>query len=287
MSLAFSSTWPSESPDNSARSASRRSISLASWTFSWANSPMRLPAVSVSPSRRRTDSVRCRMRSLALSNSFSRRITSALVPATTWLRRRQLLFLAQDEQLAFLELGFPRGDLGLQALRPVGPLAVLLGEMGILAFQVLVGVLVVAELQGDIGFAQLAPFLGLLGLALEHVHVLLHELEVVLHAGQIQGGALELAQGLLALLLVLADARGLFEHDAAFLGLVGEDAVDHLGFDKAVGGGTHSRVVEQVMDVLEAAGLVVDEVFGLAVPEGPAGDHDLGVFGWEARRRRC
>ncbi len=190
----------------------------------------------------------------------------------------QLLLLAQDEQLSFFELGFPGCDLGLQALRPVGSFPVLLGELRVLAFQVLVGILVVGELQGDIGLAQLAPFLGLLGLALEHVHVLLHELEVVLHARKVLGCALELAQGLLALLLVFADARGLLEHDAALLGLVREDAVDHLGLDEAVGGGTHPRIVEQVMDVLEAAGLVVDEVFGLPVPERPAGDHDLGVF---------
>ena len=55
--------------------------------------------------------------------------------------------------------------------------------------------------------------------------------------------------------------------------------VDHLGFDQGVGGGTHSRIVEQVMDVLEAARLVIDQVFGFAVAEGAARDHDLGVLG--------
>ena len=66
----------------------------------------------------------------------------------------------------------------------------------------------------------LAPFLGLLRLTLEHVDVLLHMAETVLHAGQILCRALKLAQGFLALLLVFRNAGGFLEHDAAFIGLV-------------------------------------------------------------------
>ena len=84
-------------------------------------------------------------------------------------------------------------------------------------------------------------------------------------AGQVLVGERELAQGLPALALVLGDAGRLLEDGAPLLGLGREDLVDlALGHDR-VARPADARVHEELVDVLQAAGLAVEKVLALPV----------------------
>ncbi len=88
-------------------------------------------------------------------------------------------------------------------------------------------------------------------------------------------------QGFFALGFVFGDAGGLLENGAALLGLGGEDLVDlALGHDR-VAGSADTGVHEQLLDVFEAAGLAVEEVFAAAVAIDAAHDLDLVEFAAE------
>ena len=81
----------------------------------------------------------------------------------------------------------------------------------------------------------------------------------------------------LLLRLELGDARGLFEDQAAVLGFAGEDLGDVALRHDAVAGPAHAGAHEELLDVLEPAGGLVDEIFAATVPEDAAGDGDFVV----------
>ncbi len=100
----------------------------------------------------------------------------------------------------------------------------------------------------------------------------------VADADEVGLGVVELAQGFLLLGLVFRDPGGLLEDGTAVLGFRTEEHVDlallHDRVARAPDPGAH----EEVLDVLEAAGLFVDEILALAVAEDPAAEGDLVVI---------
>ena len=113
------------------------------------------------------------------------------------------------------------------------------------------------------------------GLALETRNATTHRGEILGHANEVGVGLLELANRFLALGAVAADTRGFLEQDAPFLGLLLHERHDLALFDHAVGRRSQTRVVEEVLDITQTAGLVVDQVFGSPVAKGAAGNHDF------------
>src|SRR5690606_3784788 len=114
---------------------------------------------------------------------------------------------------------------------------------------------------------------GLGGLAAERADLAADLGDDVGDAGKVLVGEREFLQGLLALRFVFGDAGGLFEDGAALLGVGGEDLVDlALGHDR-VGRAADAGVHEELLDVLQATGLAVEEVFAAAVAINAA--HDL------------
>src|ERR1017187_1638901 len=94
-------------------------------------------------------------------------------------------------------------------------------------------------------------------------------------AGQVLVRQGKLAHGLPALALVPRYSGRLLEHRPALLGLGREDLVDlALGHDR-IARPADARVHEELLDVLQAAQLAVEQVFTLTVPVDPPRDLDL------------
>ncbi len=94
-------------------------------------------------------------------------------------------------------------------------------------------------------------------------------------AGEVLFGVFEFAQGFFFAVLVFDDAGGFLEQDAPFFGLAVEDFVDLVLADYGHGFAAEAGVEEEVVDVFEAAGRFVDEVFAVAGAEDAAGDGDF------------
>jgi hypothetical protein len=122
---------------------------------------------------------------------------------------------------------------------------------------------------------------GLGGLAAERADLSGDLGDDVGDAGEVLLGEGELVHRLAALRLVFGDAGGLLEDDAALLGLGGEDLVDlALGHDR-VARPADAGVHEKLVDVLQAAGLAVEEILALPVAVDAAHDLDLVEFAAE------
>ena len=127
----------------------------------------------------------------------------------------------------------------------------------------------------------------LAGLALQRADLPLDLADQVGHAQQVLLGGFQFAQRLFFLRLEFGDARGLLENHPPVLRLAGKDLRDvALGHD-AVTGAAHARAHEQLLDVLQPARRLVDEIFAAAVAEDAAGDRDFVVGDLDTRRRRC
>ena len=185
--------------------------------------------------------------------------------------------------LAFLLLQLP-GDLGEQSLR----LAQVERHAGGVALQH-------PESPGH-GLAQerhhlraqflVAPRLG--RLPLERIHLPRDFFQDVEHARQVLLGAFELGFGQPLARLVLADAGGFFDDRAAVGRLVGKNLADAALLDDGVAFRPEAGAHEQVLDVAQAGGLAVDQVFAFAGPVQAARDGDLFAdVGGRSRRSRC
>ncbi len=191
----------------------------------------------------------------------------------------QLQPVALDGGLLLTELGLTAGQgvaefvaaasLGLDVLQQLR--ALIVGE---------------GELEQSLGLPQALVARRLLGLALDGGDLPLDLAEHVGDAQQVLLRRLELALGLPASRLVLADARGLFDQDAAFFGAGGNDLRDAPLLDDGVAPGPDPGVPEEVEDVPQTAGDLVDQVLGLAAAVEAPGDLDLAEGG-EGRRRRA
>jgi hypothetical protein len=101
--------------------------------------------------------------------------------------------------------------------------------------------------------------------------------EDVLDAREVLAGALHLPFRLFPPDPELGDPRGLLDDHAHLVRPGIDDLADLPLGDDGVPARAGARVEEQFRDVLEPARDLVDEELALAVPEGPAGDRDLGV----------
>src|SRR5581483_6250277 len=103
----------------------------------------------------------------------------------------------------------------------------------------------------------------------------------VAEAEEVGIDALQLAERLGLAGAESADAGRLLEDRPPFLRRCLQQHIDAALLDDAVGVGPGAGAEEQVLDVLEAAELVVDEVLALAAAVDPAGDLQFVVLGGE------
>ncbi len=116
--------------------------------------------------------------------------------------------------------------------------------------------------------------LRLLRLALEGAELPLDLVHHVPHAEEILARRLQLAERLGPLELVPGDARRLLHEDPPVERLRGEDVGQTLLLHQRVGLRVHARAQEEIVDVLQPADRLVEEVLGLAVPvEAPSDPH--------------
>lgn len=101
--------------------------------------------------------------------------------------------------------------------------------------------------------------------------------EHVRHAQQVLLGGLELALRLLAPRLVPADPGRLLDQVAPVLGPGRDDRGDLALFDDRVAPRADAGVAEEVVDVAQPAGGLVDQVLGLAAAVEPSRDLDLRI----------
>src|SRR5687768_9729384 len=113
------------------------------------------------------------------------------------------------------------------------------------------------------------------GLALERANLPFDFPDQVRNPQKILIGVFQFTERLLFLALELRDARGFFEYHAAVVRFAGENLGDvPLGHD-AVAGAPDTGAHEKLLDVLEAAGSFVDEIFAAAIAENAARDGHL------------
>ena len=117
--------------------------------------------------------------------------------------------------------------------------------------------------------------LGLAGLAAQVLELLVHFFAQVAQPVQVLAGVADAGLGLLAPLLVLGDAGGLFQVHAQVLGPGLDDLADHALLDDRVATRAKTRTQEQVGDVAAAALGAVEVVLALAVAADGALDRDL------------
>ena len=174
-----------------------------------------------------------------------------------------------------LDLGGLLGDLGGELSDPPFGLVQLIQDALLGGLQ-LHGL---ARQQDALGGLDLAvQFLGLPGpggLSAQGLHLLVELKEDVIQPLQVGAGLVQAALGLAAAQLVAGDAGGLFQQQPAVLGATTEDEIDLSLLNEAVGPGTHARVEEQILDILEAGLPAIDAVLAPRVPIEPAGDAHL------------
>ena len=116
---------------------------------------------------------------------------------------------------------------------------------------------------------------SLLGLTLQGGDLAADLVHDVPDAKEILARRLELAERLRPLLLVARDPRGLLDEDAPVEGLRGQDVGEALLLHEGVGLRVDPGPQEQVVDVLETADRLVEQVLRLPVPVEPPADRDL------------
>ena len=127
---------------------------------------------------------------------------------------------------------------------------------------------------------QLAVALGLRGLALERIDLARDLFQDVVDAGEVLLGAFELGFGKALAGFELGDAGGFFDYRAAVIGLRAEDLADASLLDNGVAFGAKAGTHEEILDIAQAGGAAIDEVFALAGTVQAAGDGDLaGALG--------
>ena len=115
------------------------------------------------------------------------------------------------------------------------------------------------------------------GLALQRAALLLDLEDDVVDAREVLLGGIELQLGGPAARLVLGDARGLLDQLPAVGGTRAEDQPDLALLDDRVGLGAEAGVHQELVDVLQAADLAVDQVLALARSIQPPDHLDLAI----------
>ena len=117
--------------------------------------------------------------------------------------------------------------------------------------------------------------LRLLRLALERAQLAPDLVHHVAHTHEVLARLLELALGLVALLLVARDARRLFDEDAALVRLGGQDVVELVLIHHGIGARVGAGAGKEVEDVAQAGRSAVQQVLALARAVELACDGDL------------
>ena len=149
------------------------------------------------------------------------------------------------------------------------------GEPGALYHRSLVGIEGYAdpEIPDAIRVGLVAP--GLAGLGLDAPDPLAHLIDKILQPVEIILHPQQRPQALGLTNPVLGDSGCLFE-DHPPVGITGlQKDIDLALLQDGIGGGSKTRIEEEGLDVLEATGLLVDEVFTFTTSEQAPGDRDL------------
>src|SRR5439155_19819798 len=118
--------------------------------------------------------------------------------------------------------------------------------------------------------------LRLLRLPLERGELAFGLVHDVAHAGEVLPGRVELALGLVALLLVARDAGRLLDEDAPLVRLRRQDVVELVLVHDRVGARVRAGAGEEVEDVAQARGAPVEEVLALTRAVEPPRDRHFG-----------
>ena len=194
----------------------------------------------------------------------------------------QLVAEASEEGFHFAQFCAFRGDVRLLVADAVFRFRLACAEalhrrfqFGVLGGQFPVLAVVQVGIEHEDIPVQFLPAAGLRGLPLRGSHLALQLGEDVIDAQEVGFRVLQLAEGLALLCLALGDPGGFLEDLAAVLRFGAQEHVDLPLFHDAVGTAAHARVHEQLVDVLETAGVAIQFVLALPVPEHPARDADL------------
>ena len=114
-------------------------------------------------------------------------------------------------------------------------------------------------------------------LPIEAAQLTLHLVQDILHPRQVRPGILHLPLRLLLPDAELGHTRRLLDDHPLLFGPGVDDRQDLALLDDGVSAGSRAGVEEELGDVLEPAGDLVDEELALAVAESPAGHLDLGI----------
>ncbi len=115
-------------------------------------------------------------------------------------------------------------------------------------------------------------------LALQRGDRFLHFGHDVVDTGQIGPDVVQLTVGSFAPVFVLGHPGSFLEQPPPLIRLVAQDGLDHLEFNDRVRIAPHAGIHEEVEDVFETAGDLVQEILALAGAVDPAADRHLGVF---------
>ena len=129
---------------------------------------------------------------------------------------------------------------------------------------------------GRVGFEQLqvrdqglvAPRLA--RLPLQRTDLPFHLADEVGDAQKVLIGVFELAQGFPLLRFEFGDARGFFKNHPAVFRLAGQNLRDVALRHDAVAGASDARAHEQLLNVLQPARSLVDEILAVAIAKDPA-----------------
>ena len=121
------------------------------------------------------------------------------------------------------------------------------------------------------------------GLALQRADLPFHFADQIGNAHKILLGVFQFAQRFFFLRLELGDAGGFFENHPAIFRLAGKNLGDVPLRHDAVAGAPNARAHEELLDVLEPARGLVDEIFAAAVAKDPPGDGDFVVGHLDSR----
>jgi hypothetical protein len=108
-------------------------------------------------------------------------------------------------------------------------------------------------------------------------HLGLHFTDHVVEALEVGCGALESPLRRLLAVSVQADPGGLLEEGAPFLGPIGQEAIDHLGFHHDAGVAPQPRSLKQVRHVSQPDGGLVEQVLALTGARESPGQYHLAV----------
>ena len=139
----------------------------------------------------------------------------------------------------------------------------------------------VVEPQADVrpllGLQQHDTLAGLVGFLFQRNELGLHLGKDIPYADEIILGGLQLALGLILLDAVLGDTRGILEYASSLLALTGDHVGDTALSNDGVAVAADTRIEEQLVNILQADGLTVDQIFTFPRAKIAAGDGDLVV----------